>query len=149
MTWILQLFWIVAFGTGKMSVAFLLLRLLGPSAFWRKCFLRVNIVLTFISNALAAIFTFSSAIRHERFGKVLKTFREQDVGILKPIRLFDLRWAYRRLLTFVFRGMLTVSGYNCFLDICLALLPCTFVWHPTLRLGRKLQLGITLGLGIL
>lgn len=82
-------------------------------------------------------------------GRSSKHSGSEMLESLKPIRLFDLRWVYRRLLTFVFRGMLTVSGYNCFLDICLALLPCTFVWHPNLRLGRKLQLSILLGLGIL
>ena len=57
--WISQPFNIMSLMSGKMSVAFLLLRLLGPSAFWRKWFLYVNIVLNFVLGSLTSIFTFA------------------------------------------------------------------------------------------
>ena len=56
--WISQPFNIVCLATGKVSVALLLLRLLGPSAFWRKWFLYISIVLTLVFGILTAIFTF-------------------------------------------------------------------------------------------
>lgn len=57
--WISQPFNIMSLMTGKMSVAFLILRLLGPSSFWRKWFLYVNIVLNFVLGSLTVIFTFA------------------------------------------------------------------------------------------
>ena len=57
--WISQPFNIMSLMSGKMSVAFLILRLLGPSTFWRKWFLYVNIVLNFILGSLTAILTFA------------------------------------------------------------------------------------------
>ena len=57
--WISQPFNITSLMTGKMSVVFLLLRLLGPSSFWRKWFLYVNIVLNFVFGSLTVIFTFA------------------------------------------------------------------------------------------
>ena len=57
--WILQPFNIMAQATGKMSVALLILRLLGPSALWRKRFLYISIILTPLFAALACIFTFA------------------------------------------------------------------------------------------
>ena len=44
--------------TAKMSVAFLILRLVGPSTFWRKWLLYTSIGLTFIIGTLASILTF-------------------------------------------------------------------------------------------
>lgn len=57
--WISQPFNIMSLMTGKMSVAFLILRLLGPASLWRKWFLYVNIVLNFVLGSLTVIFTFA------------------------------------------------------------------------------------------
>lgn len=57
--WISQPFNIMSLSTGKVSVAFLILRLLGPSAFWRRWFLYVISVLTIVIGALTSIFTFA------------------------------------------------------------------------------------------
>ena len=56
--WISQPFNIMSLATGKISVALLLLRLLGPSAIWQKWFLYISIILTFIIGSLTSIFTF-------------------------------------------------------------------------------------------
>ena len=57
--WISQPFNIMSLMTGKLSVTFLILRILGPASFWRKWFLYVNIVLNFVFGSLTAIFTFA------------------------------------------------------------------------------------------
>ena len=57
-TWIENPLGIMAVATAKMSVAFLILRLLGPSTVWRKWSLYVSIILTFIIGVLACILTF-------------------------------------------------------------------------------------------
>ena len=58
-TWIENPLGIMALAIAKMSVAFLILRLVGPSTRWRKWFLYLSIVLTFIIGALACILTFA------------------------------------------------------------------------------------------
>lgn len=58
LNWATQPFAILALATSKISVALLLLRILGPSAFWRRWFLISSMVLVFIFNSLAAIFSF-------------------------------------------------------------------------------------------
>jgi hypothetical protein len=56
--WITQPWCIFGFATGKISVALLILRLIGPNTFWRKWILYASMVTVFIFNALACIFTF-------------------------------------------------------------------------------------------
>ena len=58
-TWIENPLGIMALAIAKMSVAFLILRLIGPSTRWRKWSLYLSIVLTFIIGALACILTFA------------------------------------------------------------------------------------------
>ena len=57
--WISQPFNIMSLATAKISVALLILRLLGPSAFWRKWLLYALMGLTFVVGSLTAIFTFT------------------------------------------------------------------------------------------
>lgn len=55
--WISQPFAIMALATGKISVAFLILRIIGTSS-WRKGFLYFIMITCFVFCALAAIFSF-------------------------------------------------------------------------------------------
>lgn len=57
-TWIENPLGIMALVTAKISVAFLILRLIGPSTVWRKWSLYVSIVLNFVIAVLACILTF-------------------------------------------------------------------------------------------
>lgn len=56
--WIAQAFGITIVGTGKVSTAFLMLKIMGPKTVWRKWFLYVSVVLTLIFTILAALFAF-------------------------------------------------------------------------------------------
>lgn len=56
--WITQPWGIFAFATGKISVACLILRIIGPNTFWRKWTLYGIIASVFIINALGCIFSF-------------------------------------------------------------------------------------------
>ena len=56
--WISQPWGIFAFATGKISIALLLLRLIGPKTIWRKWILYSTIISVFIINALGCILTF-------------------------------------------------------------------------------------------
>jgi hypothetical protein len=56
--WITQPWCIFGFATGKISVALLILRLIGPNTFWRKWTLYGSMITVFIFNVLACILTF-------------------------------------------------------------------------------------------
>ena len=58
LNWIAQPFAIMGLAFGKISVAFLLLRLIGPKSFWRRNFLYFTMIGSFLFCALATIFTF-------------------------------------------------------------------------------------------
>lgn len=55
--WMSQPFAIMALATGKISVAFFILRIIGRST-WRRAFLYLNMITCFVFCALAAIFSF-------------------------------------------------------------------------------------------
>ena len=57
--WIENPLGIMAGAVAKISVAFLILRLIGPKTFWRKWSLYLTIALVFIFGTLASIFTFA------------------------------------------------------------------------------------------
>lgn len=57
--WIAQPFAIMGLAFGKISVAFLLLRLIGPKSCWRRNFLYFSMIASFLFCALACIFTFA------------------------------------------------------------------------------------------
>ncbi|KAL9131488.1 MAG: hypothetical protein Q9217_000567 [Psora testacea] len=57
--YIAEPFAIIAIATGKASVAFLILRIIGPSTFWRKWIIYVSIPLTLLMNSLAVVFLFA------------------------------------------------------------------------------------------
>lgn len=57
--WITQPWGIFGFATGKVSVALLLLRIIGPSTIWRKWILYITMVSVTTINILGCIFTFA------------------------------------------------------------------------------------------
>lgn len=58
-TWIENPLGIMALAIAKMSVAFLILRIIGPSTRWRKWSLYLSIVLTFVVGTVSCILTFA------------------------------------------------------------------------------------------
>lgn len=56
--WTSDAFAIVAFGTGKISTALLMLRIMGPTTVWRKWFLYICMAFTLIFTFLSVLFTF-------------------------------------------------------------------------------------------
>ena len=59
LNWLSQPWAIMSLGLGKISVAFLMLRLVGPFIKARRSFLWTLIVLTFVFSAVASILTFA------------------------------------------------------------------------------------------
>ena len=133
-----------------MSVAFLLLRLLGPSSFWRKWFLYVNLVLNFVFGSLTVIFTFAQCNPPRALwegttklphAKCWNPASQLDFSIFSSSR-FEAKNCCKT------PDWLNV-GYNALLDLCLALLPLTVVWNLNLKMETRIALSTCLSLGIL
>lgn len=45
--------------------------------------------------------------------------------------------------------MVIVSGYNAFMDVCLAVLPVTFIYNLNMKAEKRLSLSIQLSTGVL
>lgn len=59
LNWIAQPFGIMSLATAKISVAFFILRIMGPHSSWRQWFLYTCIILVFVINSLCSIFSFA------------------------------------------------------------------------------------------
>lgn len=57
--WVTQPWVIFGFATGKISVALLILRIIGPNSFWRRWILYFAMVTVFILNSIDCIITFT------------------------------------------------------------------------------------------
>ncbi|KAL2048480.1 hypothetical protein N7G274_000392 [Stereocaulon virgatum] len=130
-TWIENPLGIMAVTTAKMSVAFLILRLIGPSTVWRKWSLYTSIVLTFIVGALACILTFVQCNPPRALWK-------------PPSQVPGAKcWNPKRQADYAIFS----SAYFSFIDFFLAVIPSTFVWNLNLKLQKKIALSMLLSLG--
>ncbi|MCJ1371838.1 hypothetical protein MMC20_003058 [Loxospora ochrophaea] len=125
--WISQPPIIIALATSKISVGFLILRVMGHSK-WRKRFLYFTMVTCFIGNALSAIFTFAQcnppkALWSTIQGKCWDPATQSDYAIAS-------------------------SCYNGVLDVAYALLPASVFWNLQLSTRKKIGLVLLLGGGI-
>ncbi|KAL9134774.1 MAG: hypothetical protein Q9175_004043 [Cornicularia normoerica] len=130
-TWIENPLGIMALAIAKMSVAFLILRLVGPSTRWRKWSLYLSIVLTFTIGALACILTFAQC--------------NPPRALWEPT---EVPWAKCWKPSVQSDFAIFTGAYYTFIDMFLALLPITFVWNLNLKRERKIALSMLLGLGV-
>ena len=136
---------------GKISVAFLIERIAGPSD-WRKWLLRCISISVFVS----AIITFALFYAQCHPAKALwdKTLIKNGTGSCWnpiPVNTWDLVIASR--LIFCQNGIMMLiqdhQGYWAFLDFALALIPVDVVWKLQLSTQKKLLLTLLLGMGVL
>lgn len=128
--WIPQPFSIMNLVFVKLSVSFLLLRILGPQAKWSRLFLIVNMVLFTATMVIACILTF--------------------VQCDPPRALWEEVPGAKCWDTSVQAGYATFGGaYSAFMDFALALLPIGILRGLTMSTKRKISLAVLLGAGIL
>ncbi|MCJ1236912.1 hypothetical protein MMC14_004895 [Varicellaria rhodocarpa] len=128
--YILQTLGIFAFGTGKVSVGCLILRLLPPSSVWRKWFIWSTIVFVFLFDSVNCVITF--------------------VQCSPPRALWDPQiphtcWDPKVQTNIAFGG----TAYNIFVDAAFALLPTTIIWKLNMNQKKRIELCVILGLGLL
>ncbi|KAI4127518.1 MAG: hypothetical protein LQ338_003176 [Usnochroma carphineum] len=122
----------MAIATGKISVAFLIQRIQGPSK-WRLWFLRFCSVSVFITALFAVIFLFAQC----QPARALWTPSMIKKGTGHcwdpiPVNNYDI----------------VIAGYFAFLDFALAILPIDIIWRLKIATKKKLLLCVLLGMGI-
>lgn len=131
LSWLLQPFAIMALATAKISVAFVMLRIIPSTTVWARRSLYFAIVSTFVICAIASILTFVQCDPPRvlwEFG--VKRAKCWDPRVQSDYAIFSACW-------------------NSFIDIGLALLPIPIISKLQMRLKKKLRIFGLLGLGVL
>ncbi|KAL8840335.1 MAG: hypothetical protein Q9170_001350 [Blastenia crenularia] len=129
LNWIAQPFAIFSCGVGKISIAFLLLRIMAKNKL-RERFLYTLIALLVTINAICVGFIFGQCWPARKLwepnvpGSCLDPSVQQDVGFFQ-------------------------SSFSCFSDFVLALFPLVIIWNLKMRRAVKFGIGCAMSLGIL
>ncbi|KAI0910897.1 hypothetical protein F4823DRAFT_336321 [Ustulina deusta] len=130
LNWIAQPFGIIALGTGKLAVGFLLLRLIPPNTRWRRRMIWALMIITMIANSLSVILTFTQC--------------RDPAALWDPdVRAVTQCWDPKVQSDFsTFTGSL-----NSAVDIIFSLIPITFIWKLHLSIRKRLGLVVLLSTG--
>ncbi|KAK3365414.1 hypothetical protein B0H63DRAFT_112484 [Podospora didyma] len=131
-SWISQPWAIFTFATGKASVAFLTLRIIGRNTVWRKYMLWFIIATITIVNGLGCIITFVQC-------DPPRALWTPELALTASCWDPSVQLHYNYFL----------SAYNILVDIVLAVLPATFIANLSLPLKKKVALCILLSLGFI
>lgn len=149
-SWMSQPWGIFLFATGKSAVAILILRILGPTAFWRRLILYFFIVTIFIVNSLGCIFNFVQCNPPRALwtpglpAECWKPSVQEHYDFFVAGKLDKI--ANHATYEFI---LLTVAAWNILTDVVLALLPVTIFWDLRLTVKKKAALCCLLGLGLM
>lgn len=128
--WIPQPFNIMALVFVKLSIAALLLRLLGPQAKYSKWFLHISITLFTLTMVVASITTFAQCDPPRALWEDVPGAKCWDASVQAGIATFG-------------------GAFSAFMDFALALLPLTLIRGLTMSRKKKGALAVLLGAGIL
>lgn len=133
LSWVAQPFGIFAVGLGKISVGFLILRILGRTGKRRQYCIWALVVLTFIFTVTNVIFNFvqcspTSAL-WDASVRASGHFKCWDSSIESDYSIFT-------------------ASFNAFVDLVLALMPVTIIWGLKMPLSKRLGLIALMGCGV-
>ncbi|CAG8953110.1 hypothetical protein HYFRA_00003307 [Hymenoscyphus fraxineus] len=129
-SWISQPWGIFLFAPGKASVAFLILRIMGPKTVWRKWLLYFLIVMIFLVNSMGCIITFIQC-------DPPRALWTPGIPSTCWNPLVQARYNY------------FLAAWNIMTDVVLALLPTTIFWNMNMNPKKKIALCFLLGLGLI
>ena len=144
---VLQPIGIMALCFGKLSVAFLMLRFIGPNTKWQKWVLYAIIVVSLIFSVVTSAITFAQCDPPKALWEKVPGSKCWDPRIQTNLSVFlgckcplplNIKHSADR-----------EAGWNAFIDFTLALLPISIVWNLKLKANKKIGLCVLLGLGVL
>jgi len=132
LNWIAQPLAIFCLGSGKVSISFLILRLLNRSSVWRKWSLYIAIAWTSINTILMILFTFIQCKNPAALwdASLKKTTKCWDPSVQSSFSTYG-------------------AAVHAITDFYLAAIPVTLVWGLQTSLGKRLALCALLGCGSL
>jgi len=145
LNWTSQAVSVQAIAIGKVSVAILIGRIMGPSR-WRKYFLYFLSVTSLILACLCTILIFvqcspSNALWEGHFS---------DCWDLRASDNFFIAVSSRQnSLDLIHTVLMSIAGYYIAVNLSLALLPTTFIWRLNMARKKKAAISILLGFGVL
>ncbi|KAL8970838.1 MAG: hypothetical protein Q9183_001337 [Haloplaca sp. 2 TL-2023] len=122
----------MAIATGKISVAFLIQRIQGPSK-WRTRFLYFCSVSVFITGLLSVVLLFAQC-QPARAAWTPSMIKDGTGHCWNPIPVNNYH--------------ISIAGYFAFLDFALAFLPVPIIWKLQMAMKKKLLLCALLGMGV-
>ena len=145
---------IMAIATGKISVAFLIQRIQGPSK-WRTWFLRFCSISVFITGLLSVVLLFAQC-HPARASWTPSMIKDGTSHCWNPIQVNNYHisiagmyscWAFQPVRSR--QLLIRLLGYFAFLDFALAFLPLPIIWKLQMATKKKLLLSALLGMGVL
>ena len=131
---------------GKTSVAFLMLRIIGPTTVWRKWFLYINIGLYIILSIVSCVFTFVRCDPARALWQLVPTAKCWAPRIFADVDIFQ---SGEKISTSDMAFTNSKIAYGTFIDFLLVLLPISIVWNLKMNMTKKVGLCALLGTGIL
>ncbi|KAL8717512.1 MAG: hypothetical protein Q9225_005244 [Loekoesia sp. 1 TL-2023] len=128
--WISLPFGVIPSATAKVSVAFLLLRIIGPGMTWQKWALYFSMISVTVVGAISVITIYVQCDPPRALWDHVPHAKCWDPAIQANIGIFQ-------------------GSYSAFMDLFLALLPITVISKLKMKKSKKIALCILLGLGIL
>lgn len=151
--WANQPFAIAVVALGKISAAFLVLRILHGTTVWRKWFLYGSMSITVIAAIVAILILFVQCSPPRALWDAVPGAKCWDASVSSDIQIMYASMypeASRSKSIALGRANGFVSiGWNAFFDLALALMPITIVWNLHMKLKKKVGLCVVLGLGVL
>ncbi|MCJ1328445.1 hypothetical protein MMC10_005122 [Thelotrema lepadinum] len=130
LNWISQPFAIMSLGLGKISVAFLMLRLIGGFVKARRIFLWIIIILTFIFSVVCCVLTFVQCTPTRALWEPVPGAVCWDPATQDDFSLF-------------------LGSWNAAVDFILAILPVTIIYKIKISMNKKIGICTLLSLGLL
>ena len=145
--YILQPLAFMAIAVSRISVALLVLRIVGLST-WRKRFLWFTIISTLVITVAVCILIFCGCKPVEGLWNPFIQSNCWDPFIVTNLTIFS---SSMQPSEYKDRAVeLTVHvGWNVFMDLCFAVLPVTIFWNLQLKLGKRIGLSFLMGMGVL
>ena len=152
LNWAAQPFGIAAFASGKISTAFLIMRIENRTL-WRKWFLCGSIAVTVVGTTVAILVLFLQCSPPRALWDDVPGAKCWNASVNSDIQIINASMSpevfHRGLASLGRANRRVLIGWNSFFDLALSLMPITIVWNLKMKMRKKVALCTVLGLGVL
>ena len=139
----------MASAVGKSSVAFLMLRVIGPNTVWRKRFLYFQLVIYMAITIVSIIVTFAQCSPPRALWEMVPGSKCWNPEITVDITILQSGRQPTKCTQESICDLTMILAYGTFMDFLLAAFPITILRGLKINLQQKIGLGVLLSLGVL